>query len=119
MQAPHTLIQTTCIFPNPQLGDTLASQDQMQMRMAMDGSLYTFVKTNDRISLVLTFDLVKAKAIELREFYRAYSDQPIRLTLWDNSLWIVYFTNDQADFEHLGRTPSSIIQVVLEGSKIG
>ena len=118
MMAPHSLVQTTCLFPNPLVGDSVAARDSMNPIMSMSGLIYTYVKSNDRKALVFTFDLYKEKAIELLEFYKVYNSEEIRLTLWNGEVWVVKFTNDEADFEHLGRTPSSIIQLTFEGRKL-
>ncbi len=118
MQAPHELIQTTSVFPNPMIGDSVAAQDTVNPILTQSGKIFTYVKTTNRKHLVLTFELKREKAIELREFFNAYNSQNIRLTLWNGEVWVVTFTPNNLDFENLGRDPVSVVQVAFQGEKL-
>jgi len=118
LQAPHTLIQTTSVFPNAELGDTLAPQSQINVLRSASGKTFTYVKKNNRRKLTYNISLTREKAIELREFYKAYNDQPIRLTNWNNEVWVVYFIEDSINIEILGRSEFCTIHVQFEGTKI-
>ena len=49
VQAPHPALEATTLLPNPQFGDGENLTDEVQVKRAMDGTLYTYVKTkNDR-----------------------------------------------------------------------
>lgn len=118
LQAPHTLIQTTSIFPNAQLGDTVSPMGDMNLVRMMDGTTRTYVKSTERLRLTYVLNLEREKAAELLEFYFAYTDQPIRLTNWLGEVWVVYFVEDSLDIEILKRGERCSVQLVLEGDKI-
>lgn len=118
LQAPHNLIQTTSIFPNAQLGDTLSPMGDMNLLRMMDGTTRTYIKSTDRLRLTYVLNLEREKAAELLEFYYAYNDQPVRLTNWLGEVWVVYFVEDSLDVQILKRGERCSVQLVLEGDKI-
>ena len=68
-QAPHSAPVATTLLPNPTFGDGERLTDEIQVKRAMDGTLYTHVKTkNGRKNLQWTFLLTRNKALELRAF---------------------------------------------------
>lgn len=118
LQAPHTLIQTTSIFPNASLGDTVSPMGDIKIHRMMDGVTRTYVKSTNRRKLVYNLNLEREKAIELLEFYFAYTDQPVRLTNWLGEVWVVYFIEDSLNIEILKRDERCTVQLVVEGDKI-
>lgn len=118
LQAPHTLIQTTSVFPSAELGDTLSPKGKINVQRAMDGTTRTYIKSTTRKKLVFNLSMTREKSIEMREFYFAYNDQPIRLTTWDSDVWVVYFMDDRLNIEIPKRGEFCNLQLVFEGEKI-
>lgn len=81
LQAPRPSLVATTLLPNPEFGDAERLTDEVLMKRAMDGTLYTYVKTkNSRRNLQWTFRLTRNKALELRAFVQAYYAAKIRVT---------------------------------------
>ena len=55
LQAPHSLIQTTTILPDPEWNDGEGIMSTMSLNSAEDGTLYSYVKRTDRRKLGYTF----------------------------------------------------------------
>ena len=103
LQAPLPNLQTTTLLPNPELNDTKARRLEMNMRRAMDGTRYTYVKSTDRYRFSYTFRLARMKALELRAFIISYIGSLIRITDHYNEVWDVYLMNNPFEFNGSGR----------------
>lgn len=94
------------LLPNPQLGDGEAPRDTVQLRRAMDGTVYTYVRrTGDRRELDLQFFITRMKSLELIEFTRSYHSWPIQLTDHLDQVWVGNITTDIVDIEMAERAP--------------
>lgn len=94
------------LLPNPQLGDGEAPRDTVQLRRAMDGTVYTYVRrTGDRRELDYEFFITRMKALELIEFIRSYQSWPIQLTDHLAQVWVGNITTDIVDMEMTDRAP--------------
>lgn len=106
LRAPYPTIQTMTLLPNPQFGDGEAPRDTVQVRRAMDGTMYTYVRrTGDRRELDYTFFLTRLKALELAAFVRSYHTWPIQLTDHLDQVWVGNITTDVVELEAVGRSP--------------
>lgn len=94
LAAPYPTLASTTLLPDPQFGDTEALTDEVSVQRAMDGTLYTFIKKKDRQKIQWPFSLTRNKALELLEFYRAYSGSQIRATDHRNRVWLGYITSN-------------------------
>ncbi len=116
LEAPYPAIQTTSFFPNPQLGDSENLTDEVITKRAMEGTLYTYVKTkNSRRRLVMEFIMGRMKALELKAFIRSYFASKMRLTDHLDRIWIGNLVNDPFEFstpglakEYAGRVKQTI-----------
>ena len=73
LQAPHPLLQTTALLPDPQFSDQEAVLDTVTRKSAMDGTRYTYVKRRGgRRKLRWVFQLSRNKGLELRAFLQSY-----------------------------------------------
>lgn len=98
-EAPHPLIQTTSILPNPQFSDQEALTARVNKHYASDGTLYTYVKTTSgRRKLLWEFRLTQPKAKEFRAFCYSYFASKIRVTDHNGRQWIGNFTNNPFEF---------------------
>ena len=69
------------LLPNTQFGDSEALTCEVANRRAMDGTLYTYVKSKSgRRRLTLPLKLSRMKGLELRAFVQSYFASKIRLT---------------------------------------
>ena len=118
LQAPHSLIQTTTILPDPEWNDGEGIMSTMSLNSAEDGTLYSYVKRTDRRKLGYTFQLSRAKALELKEFIIAYAGEKIRLTNHKDEVWVVVFADDNFDFAQVDRCNNMTITLQFEGVKI-
>lgn len=108
-QAPHPTLEATTLLPNPQFGDGENLTDEVQVKRAMDGTLYTYVKTkNDRRRLEWTFLLTRNKALELRAFIQAYYATAIKVTDHNERVWAGHFVNNPFEFDTPSRAAPAI-----------
>lgn len=113
-----TAYQTTTILPNPQWNDSENLTVNIITKRAMNGNLYTYVKTkNERRKLLMRFELTRQKAMELRAFIRVYYQSKIRLTDHEGQTWIVNFMNNPFEFSTSSMEWKNI-QLEFEGVKL-
>ncbi len=103
LRAPVPGIVTTTVLPNPQFNDTQARKVELQIMRSMNGTRYTYVKSNDRQALSFTFLLTRKKALELRAFLVSYYRAKVQLTDHEGAIWEGYFTNNPFEFSTAGR----------------
>ena len=109
LQAPHPTLVATTLLPNPEFGDSERLTDEVLMKRAMDGTLYTYVKTkNSRRNLQWTFRLTRNKALELRAFVQAYYAAKIRVTDHNERVWVGHFINNPFEFDTPSRAAPAI-----------
>ena len=95
LMAPHELVETTLILPRPDFGDDENLDLKVMYHQAMDGTIYSYVQTSDRIALSHNYILTREKAEELRRFFLAYSTSNIRLYNYDDTIWVVQFEDKE------------------------
>ncbi len=109
LSAPHPLLQTTTLLPNPQFSDQENLMVSVTRKTAMDGTRYTYVKRKDnRRRLKWSFRLTRNKALELRAFVFAYFASKIKITDHKGRVWIGYFTNNPFEFDTSDRAAPAI-----------
>jgi hypothetical protein len=92
--------------------------------LAMDGTIYTYVKTTGRTKTVWTFRLTQSKKEEVLAFYQSYKASQIRIIDHIGDTYLGYFTSNPVEFESLGRavdSPENNVdhncQIEFEGTK--
>lgn len=124
LQAPLPLIQTVTILPNPEFNDSEAGRSTVQVLQAMDGTLYSYVKSNTRAKLNYTLNVTRMKALELRAFVSAYYRAGIQLTNHKGEVWNVRFTSNPFEFSGDSRATGQpgnekmSITLEFEGTKV-
>ena len=111
LQAPMPNLQTTIVLPSPQFNDSQSPRSTVEIKQSMNGTLYSYVKSNARQRLVYTFQLRRLKALELRAFILAYYRAQVRITNHLGEVWDVYFTVNPFEFSGAGR---DVNEVTLE-----
>ena len=93
--APHELVETTLILPNPGLNDAMNMDLKVSYEQAIDGTIYSYVQKSNRFIFEHSYLIPKAKVEELRRFFKAYSVSNIRLYNYDDTIWVVNFQNKE------------------------
>lgn len=102
-QAPYPAIQTTLITINPDFSNTEALTAVVSSKRAVDGTLYTYVKTKaGRRKMTWTLVMARPAALALRAFLFSYFASRIKVTDHNDRIWVGFFTNSPFEFD----TPS-------------
>jgi len=97
--APYPALQTTILLKNPNVGDAESILDSVSTQRAVDGTLYTYIKTkNGRRKLKWDFTLSRNKCIELEGFINSYFASQVRVVDHNGRIWLGYFTSNPFDF---------------------
>lgn len=108
LRAPYPAIQVTTLLPSPAFGDSRALAATVESMRAMDGTLYTTVKTRaGRKRFRWDFTLSRHKAIELREFINSYYGSCIQVIDHNNETWLGYLKSNPFEFSGDGPAGSS------------
>lgn len=115
--APLPMIQTTSVFPSPQLDDTDSRLHEVEIFRATNGAKRSSVKSNVRRRLTYQFLLNRLKAEELKRFIQAYYRSKIRIIDHKNAVWEGYFMSNPASF-----SPDALervsVQLQFEATKV-
>lgn len=104
LRAPYPSIQVTTLLPSPTFGDSRALTATVSSMRAMDGTLYTNVKTRSgRKRFQWDFEISRHKAIELRAFINSYYGHCIQATDHNGESWVGYLKNNPFEFVGGGR----------------
>ena len=87
LSAPHPANTVTVVLPSPEFGDGRAAQQSVQVRRSMLGRVITYVKSSDRYTLTLPFQLTRQKSLELENFVRIYYRATWQVILHDDTKW--------------------------------
>jgi hypothetical protein len=108
LSAPYPTLETVTLLPNPEFGDSEALRDTVQIRRAMDGTTYSYVRrTGGRRQLQYDFNLGRMKALELIAFVRSYQASKIQLTDHLDQVWVGNLTVNPMELETALRSPTS------------
>ena len=104
MKAPYPSVRTTTLLPSPRWSDSKGLTATVQSMRAMDGTLYTYVKTrNGRKKYNWEFEVSRHKALELRAFINAYNGKLIQVIDHDGDTIVGYLRNNPFEFAGAGR----------------
>lgn len=108
LRAPYPAVQVTTIMPSPTFGDSRALTATVTTMRAMDGTLYTHVKSRaGRKRFKWDFEISRHKALELREFFNSYYGQCLQVTDHNNETWVGYLKNNPFEFTGGGHAGSA------------
>lgn len=116
LQAPHELVQATMFLPNPLFGDNESDKIEANVRRAMNGDYYSYIKTNTNRQINLEFELERVKALELDEFVTAYTAYNIRLTDHRGRVWSVVLLNNPTELINANLKNRYQVTLQFEGS---
>lgn len=113
--APYPALTTTIILKNPYVGDSESIRDAVSTKRAVDGTLYTYVKTKGgRRKLKWEFTLSRNKCLEMENFIIAYFASKVRVVDHNGRIWVGNFTGNPFDF-----TGSHFTGVALQDWPVG
>ena len=99
IEAPMPAVTTNMFLPHPQFGDNESVTDAVQVKRAMDGTLYSYIKTKGgRRKLQWSFRMTRNRALQLRAFILTYSASQIRVTDHNDRVWVGYLTINPFEF---------------------
>lgn len=101
--APWPVVERICFLPNPEWNDTRQSNDDVQLKKALNGTRYTYVKTTYEKTYSMTFDLYRQKAIELLEFIEDFAGKQWRMTTHHDEYIDGYLMTNPSTFTMIGR----------------
>jgi len=107
ISAPYPKTKVTTILPDPQLGNTRATEANVQLKRSMTGRLWSYVQSNDREIMVLTFIITRQKDFELAEFIRVYLTADWKLIDHNGDEWKVKLLGEPIRRDSVGRAASS------------
>jgi len=117
LEAPLPAVQTTSFLPNPQKGDVENLLHNIDLKRSMNGTKYTYVKSNSNRRLTYEFRLTRMKGLELRAFIQSYYDSEIKMTNHKAEVWHVRLVNNPFEFSSAsGETVT--IQLQFEGEMV-
>lgn len=91
---------TTTLLPNPEFSDSESQTSEVSLVRAVDGTKRTYVKTKlGRRKLQWAVRLTRPKAMELREFFRAYYASAVIVVDHNERVWVGNFTNNPFELE--------------------
>jgi hypothetical protein len=86
-------------LPNPKFGDSESLAIDMSPKRAMDGTLYTYVKTKGlRRKIVMSFTMTRLKSIELNRFLLMYISKQMKIVDHLSRAWVGYITSNPVEF---------------------
>jgi hypothetical protein len=104
LKGPYPAAQTTTLLPSPQFGDSQALAGTVQSARAMDGTIYTYVKSREgRKKFNWQFEVSRHKALELREFINAYQGELIITIDHDGDRRIGYLASNPYELAGAGK----------------
>lgn len=97
--APWPSTACRIYLPNPKFGDSESLAIDLNAKRAMDGTLYTYVKTKGlRRKLLMSFTMTRLKAIEVSRFLYMYHSQQMQIVDHLNRTWIGNITSNPVEF---------------------
>lgn len=107
----------TLYLPNPELGDTENLQSTIEVKLALDGTRRTYVRSSDDRLLSYTFRLSRAKALELEVFIDNNHSRSFRLHNHKDEDWQVVFVTNPFDFVD-PRADETTINLQFQGQQV-
>ncbi len=99
LAAPYPNIVASIRLPNPAFGDSEGLSSSVTPKRAMNGTLYTYVKTSDgHRQLQLSFTLTRSKGEEFKRFLLVYASKQIQMVDHLDRSWLGYFTSNPIEF---------------------
>jgi hypothetical protein len=86
------------VLPVPELNDSIKNVDEVTLRRAMSGFLFSYIKKGKSQSFTYTWLLDFIKASELKAWLRLNMSRKVIVTNWKGEIWSCDITSDLASF---------------------
>jgi len=106
------------LLPAPELDDKEHSVSEVAVKRAMDGTTRTYVKKSPNRLLSYTFDLSRAKGLELQSFLSTYNGNSIRLQNWKGEIWDTHLMTNPVNYTQNRKGPNVGVNLQFEGERI-
>lgn len=118
LQAPLPAIQTTSLLHSPLFSDSEAVRQSVGIKRAMDGTKFSYVKSNPRSKLNYSFTITRMKALELQAFIKVYYRADVRIVNHKGEVWDCNFTSNPFESTGNGRAGglpgNEVVDITLE-----
>ena len=107
LASPTRLQKQLYIYlPNPVLSNAIAVDAEINLRRAMDGTPYTYVKVSDtRTRITMQFERVGyGRTQSMSDFFRILGGDTFDLVDHNEDSWLVRFNQPEFDFTVAGRS---------------
>jgi len=122
LTAPFPGAGAGIILPAPLLGDKENTVSQSAVKRAMDGTTYTYVNRSPNRLLSYTFNLSRAKGLELKAFLEDHNGDTMWMQDWKGATWSVNLMTNPVSFVQNRRSapngPNVGVNLQFEGVKI-
>lgn len=109
-------------LPAPLFGDSEAETGTLTLRKAMDGTVYTYVKSKNTRKLKYDFELERQKSLQLKQFINLTNSKVLTLSNWKGEIWKVKYLSNPFVFTKTKRwapTGEAVsISLEFEGMRI-
>jgi len=119
--APYPQVAAAIVLPRPLLQDKENSAATAQIRRAMDGTRYSYVKNPRSRVLSYTFEMTRQKSLELENFIDNYNGEHIKLQNWKGEIWDVQLLTNPVDYTQNRRSApvgQTGVNLQFEGVKL-
>lgn len=96
--APYPGIEVITNLPSPAMSDIERRKNQVEERRSINGTYRTYLKSSTSYEFDYTFNLTKAKALELQAFIKSYFRATWVIRDQDGVTYIVALTNNPWQF---------------------
>jgi len=98
LEGPHPNLQVSTILPSPAFSNQENLVHDVEVKTATDGTRRSYVTNKDRKRHLWTFNLDRAKALELRAFFQTYFVSVLKITDHEGEVWVGNLTNNPFEF---------------------
>ena len=104
LRAPYPNVITRIRLPYPDLGESESALSTMTTKRSLNGTLYTYIKTNENHQLLsFKFSMTRSKGEEFKRFLISYLSKQIYIMDHLDRAWAGYFITNPVEFTTIKR----------------
>lgn len=115
IKGPIPGYNTAIVLPSPQFSDGERQRATLNLKTALDGTKYTYVKKTGRRVLSYSFETNRAKAEEMKRFLQAYGTKQMLITDHKDQHWQVWLTTNPFEMDFTGPDERTRFQLEFSG----